>query len=138
VASTSHRSVLQKNAYGTHPAIASLLRIVTNRGLIAGEPAQLQCFEKAVVSDILLGHRLKQRRDNELWHSLTDLFRTSLDVTSAQEEKYLFNRMFCNSCQPGESSYAVALEFKIYAGNFQVSLMKSTENNFVHFMINAL
>jgi hypothetical protein len=128
-----------KNACGTHSAIATLLQNETNRGLIAGGPASLHRFEKAVLSDLLLGHRPTPQRDDELWHNFTDLFRTTLDVTSAQEEKYLFNRLFRNSRQPGESVYTFALEFKLAAGNFnQVSRTTLTEHNLVHFMIIAL
>jgi hypothetical protein len=51
----------------------------------------------------------------------------------------LFNRLFRNSCQPGESVYEFALEFKLSAGNFnQVSRATLTEHNFLQFMINAL
>jgi hypothetical protein len=72
----------------THTAIATLSQSETNRGLIAGRPVPLHRFEKAILSDLLLGHRPTAQRDDELWRNFADLFRTTIEVTSAQEEKF--------------------------------------------------
>jgi hypothetical protein len=128
-----------KNVCGTHAAIATLLQCESNRSVIASGPVPLQHFEKAVLSDLLLGHRPTPQRDDELWHNFTDLFRTTLDVTSAQEEKHLFGRLFRIMRQPGEPIYSFALEYKLAAGNYnQVSRTALTEQNSVHFIINSL
>jgi hypothetical protein len=128
-----------KNVCGTHAAIATLLQCKINRNAISSGPVPLQRFEKAVLSDLLLGHRPTPRRDDELWHSFTDLFRKTLDVTSAQEEKHLFGRLFRTMRQPGEPIYSFALEFKLEAASYnQVSRTALIEQNCVHFMIHAL
>jgi hypothetical protein len=128
-----------KNACGTHAAIQTLLESESNRSTIASGPASLQRFEKAVLSDLLLGHTPTPRRDEKLWQRFVDLFRTSLEVTNEQEEKHLFQQLFRKVRQPGESIYGFALEYKLAASNFnRVSLATLTEHNWVHFMIMAL